>query len=95
MNVGELISIKTLEDEQNLYGGRERHTPYCAEIRLFSCVQQGDLKKLMSELQNIDSSIITGKMSDNDLMQYKYMRCDLSRVFSPKVNFKNHSYKLI
>lgn len=73
MNVGELISIKTLEDEQNLYGGRERHTPYCAEIRLFSCVQQGDLKKLMSELQNIDSSIITGKMSDNDLMQYKYM----------------------
>ena len=73
MNIGELISIKTLEDEQNLYGGREKHTPYCAEIRLFSCVQQGDLKKLMSELQNIDSSITTGKMSDNDLMQYKYM----------------------
>lgn len=73
MNIGELISIKTLEDEQDFYGSKEKHTPYCAEIRLFSCVQQGDLKKLMAELQNIDSSIITGKMSDNGLMQYKYM----------------------
>lgn len=73
MNIGELISIKTLEDEQNFYGSREKHTPYCAEIRLFSCVQQGDLKKLMEEIQNIDSSIITGRMSDNDLMQHKYM----------------------
>lgn len=73
MNIGELISIKTLEDEQGFSGSLQKHTPYCAEIRLFSCVQQGDLKKLMAEIQSVDSSIITGRMSDNDLMQHKYM----------------------
>lgn len=73
MNIGELISIKTLEEEQDFYLSKEKHTPYCAEVRLFSCVQQGDLKKLMQELQKNDSLIITGKMSDNDLMQHKYM----------------------
>lgn len=72
MNIGELISIETLENEHDIFGGR-KHTPYCAEIRLFSCVQQGDLKKLMEEIRNIDASIITGRMSDDDLMQYKYM----------------------
>ncbi len=65
MNIGELVSIKT--------DCEEKHTPYKAEIRLFSCVQQGDLQKLFSELKNIDSSIITGRMSDNDIVQYKYM----------------------
>lgn len=73
MNIGELISIKTVEDEENLFGSGEKHTPYRAEIRLFSCIQQGDLDKLMKEIKNIDSSIITGKMSENDVMQYKYM----------------------
>lgn len=65
MNIGELISIKT-DDE-------EKHTPYWAEIRIFSCVQQGDIEKLFEELKNIDSSIITGRMSDDDVMQHKYM----------------------
>ena len=73
MNIGELISIKTLEEEKNLFGENAKHTPYRSEIRLFSCVQQGDLKKLMSELKSIDSSITTGRMSNNALMQYKYM----------------------
>ena len=73
MNIGELISIKTLEEEENLFGKNARHTPYRAEIKLFSCVQQGDLKMLMSELKNIDSSITTGRMSNDGLMQYKYM----------------------
>lgn len=73
MNIGELISIKTLEEEENFFGKNAKHTPYRAEIRLFSCVQQGDLKKLMAELKNIDSSITTGRMSNDGLMQYKYM----------------------
>lgn len=73
MNISELINIRTIEDEKNFLGNNEKRTPYYAEIRLFSCVQQGDIDKLLKELKNEDSSIITGKMSDNDLMQYKYM----------------------
>ena len=73
MDIGELISIKTLEDEANVFGKDEKHTSYRAEIRLFSCIQQGDLEKLMQELKSIDSTITTGKMSVDDLTQYKYM----------------------
>lgn len=69
MNIGELITVKTLDDNNF----EDRHTPYLAEIRLFSCVQQGDTELLMNELKKIDSSIIMGKMSDDDIMQYKYM----------------------
>lgn len=65
MNIGELVSVKT--------DSEEKHTPYWAEVRLFSCVQQGDIGKLVEELKNIDSSIIAGRMSDDDVMQYKYM----------------------
>lgn len=65
MNIGELISVKT--------DSEEKHTPYWAEVRLFSCVQQGDIRKLVEELKKIDSSIITGRMSDDDIMQHKYM----------------------
>lgn len=68
MNLGELVTIKTLAEASD-----EKHTPYCAEIRLFTCVQQGDLKSLVAELQNIDSSITMGKMSNNHITQYKYM----------------------
>lgn len=73
MNIGELISIKTVEEEENVFGKGSKHTPYRAEIRLFSCVQQGDIDKLMLELKSLNSSIITGKMSEDNLMQYKYM----------------------
>lgn len=73
MNIGELISIKTLEDEQSLFGDTDRHTPYRDEIRMFSCVQQGDLGKLVKAFKDMNTSVITGKMSNDDLMQYKYM----------------------
>lgn len=73
MDIGELICIKTLEDEANIFGKDEKHTSYRAEIRLFSCVQQGDIENLMNELKGIDSTITMGRMSDDDLMQYKYM----------------------
>ncbi|MBQ7295645.1 MAG: helix-turn-helix transcriptional regulator [Clostridia bacterium] len=70
MNIGELITIRTLEENEN---PQVKHTPYSAEIKLFSCVQMGDTEKLMSELKSIASSIITGKLSDDVIMQYKYL----------------------
>lgn len=70
MNIGELVTVKTIEDKDAL---AEKHTPYSAEIRLLSCVQQGDIKSLIAQLKNLDSLIVMGKMSDDELMQYKYM----------------------
>lgn len=68
MNIGELVTVKTIEKNT-----LEKHTPYSAEIRLFSCVQQGDIDSLMMQIKNLDSLIVMGKMSDDELMQYKYM----------------------
>lgn len=68
MNIGELVTVKTIEKNT-----MEKHTPYSAEIRLFSCVQQGDIEALMMQIKNLDSLIVMGKMSDNELMQHKYM----------------------
>ncbi len=68
MNIGELVNVKTIEKNT-----LEKHTPYSAEIRLFSCVQQGDIDSLMMQIKNLDSLIVMGKMSDNELMQHKYM----------------------
>lgn len=73
MNLGDLISIRTVEDEEKLFGKGQKHTAYRDEIRLFSCVQQGDINKLMTELANLESSIITGKLSNDGIMQYKYL----------------------
>lgn len=67
MNPGELISIKTPSDTN------EKHTPYSAEIRLFSCIQLGDKEKLLGELEKLDLSVITGKVSDDSVMQFKYL----------------------
>ncbi len=69
MNIGELVTVKTLENRDSL----EKHTPYSAEIRLFSCVQQGDIDSLLKQIKNLDSLIFMGKMSDDELMQHKYM----------------------
>ena len=69
MNIGELVTVKTLENRDSL----EKHTPYSAEIRLFSCVQQGDIDSLLKQIKNLDSLIVMGKMSDDELMQHKYM----------------------
>ncbi len=68
MNIGELVTVKTMEKNT-----LEKHTPYSAEIRLFSCVQQGDIESLLMQIKNLDSLIVMGKMSDNELMQHKYM----------------------
>lgn len=69
MNIGELVTVKTIQES----GFDEKHTPYSAEIRLFSCVQQGDVDLLIAQLKNLESVIVMGKMSDDDLQQHKYM----------------------
>ena len=68
MNIGELVTVKTIEKNT-----LEKHTPYSAEIRLFSCVQQGDVDSLMLQIKNLDSLVVMGRMSDDELMQHKYM----------------------
>ena len=70
MNINELITIKTLNEKLD---NEEKHTRYTTEVKLFSCVQQGDINKLLNELKNANSIIVTGKVSDNSLMQDKYM----------------------
>ncbi len=70
MDVGKLLSVKTIDGKNSLV---EEHTPYSAEIRLYSCIQQGDIESLIAQLENLDSVIVVGKMSDNELTQYKYM----------------------
>lgn len=68
MNIEELITIKSLDDVS-----AEKRTPYITEIMLYSCIQQGNLQELIKRIGEIGSEIITGKMSENELMQYKYM----------------------
>lgn len=40
---------------------------------MLSCVQQGDIESLITQLKNLDSIIVMGRMSDDELMQHKYM----------------------
>ena len=79
MNYEELMSIKVIPKDiaksqskslvNNLY-----HTPYKDEIRLFSCIKQGNLKKLIFEMTQLGIQNITvGQMSDDELKQQKYM----------------------
>ena len=70
MNIGELVTVKTIESKDAF---DEKHTPYSAEIRLLSCVQQGDMESLIAMLKNLDSIIVMGRMSEDELMQHKYM----------------------
>ena len=67
MNIGELITIRSLDDVSV-----EKRTPYITEIKLYSCIQQGDLCELIKRIGEIGSEIVTGNMSENELMQYKY-----------------------
>lgn len=73
MDIGELINIKTLEDETNVFSQNEKHTRYTTEIKIFSCVQQGDINKLIKELKNISALVVTGKLSNDSVMHYRYL----------------------
>lgn len=48
-------------------------TRYTTEIKIFSCVQQGDINKLIKELKNISAFVVTGKLSNDSVMQYRYL----------------------
>ncbi len=76
MKYDELLSINFVGDE--IAGGSAQssfaHTPYRDEIRLFSCIEQGDLNRLIGEIKrHADSGIFVGTMSESSLMQRKYM----------------------
>ncbi len=79
MNVYELLSLKIIPGEisKSLYEQREAgifHTPYKDEIRLFSCIKQGDINKLIEQLKTfMGSGIIVGNMSESNERQHKYM----------------------
>lgn len=67
MNLGELISIKTDEESNS------KHTRYNEELKLFSCIQQGDINKLIDEMKNLNTSVTTGKLSNDSITQYRYL----------------------
>lgn len=73
MDIGELINIKTLEEESDAFDKNEKRTRYGTEIKIFSCVQQGDINKLIKELKNISALVVTGKLSNDSVMQYRYL----------------------
>lgn len=66
MNIGELISIKTVSDDVP-------QTRYNTELKIFSCVQLGDFERLMAEIAKVNSTIVAGNISENPIMQYKYL----------------------
>lgn len=76
MKYDELLSINFVPDEltDELNETSAGHTPYRDEIRLFSCIEQGDVNRLIEEIKrHSDGGIFVGKMSENSLMQRKYM----------------------
>ena len=66
MNIGELISIKTVSDELP-------QTRYNTELKIFTCVQLGDLDRLMDEIGKVNATIVAGNISDNPVTQFKYL----------------------
>ncbi len=79
MNVYELLSLKIIPQEisDSIYEQREAntfHTPYKDEIRLFSCIKQGNLELLIEQLKGfLGNGIVVGNMSKNNSRQHKYM----------------------
>ena len=79
MNVYELLSLKVIPQEiaDSIYEQREAntfHTPYKDEIRLFSCIKQGNLEMLIEQLKSfMGNGIVVGNMSSDNSRQHKYM----------------------
>ncbi len=80
MEYSTLLTVNVLnnnieEDCAGRINNIEHHTPYRDEIRLFSCIQQGNLEMLMKEIKNFyqRGGIFVGKVADNDTKQYKYL----------------------
>ena len=66
MNIGELISIKTVSDDLP-------QTRYNTELKIFTCVQLGDLERLMAEIGKVNATIVAGNISDDPVTQFKYL----------------------
>ncbi len=66
MNISELISIKTAGDDLP-------QTRYNTELKIFTCIQLGDLKRLMAEIKNVNATIVAGKISDDPVTQFRYL----------------------
>lgn len=68
----QLLSVKIVsnsKDNKPLY-----HTPYTDEIRVYSCVKEGNTERLFEEIQHlVPMGISVGKMSENNITQHKYM----------------------
>lgn len=78
MNASQLLNIKILPHEltKSLYNqieNKEVHLSYKDEKRMLACIAQGDIKKLVDELQVFNRAINVGNMSSDSLNQYKYM----------------------
>lgn len=78
MKYDELLSINVVSDQ--ICGSTDKteshsaHTPYRDEIRLFSCIEQGNVNRLIEEIKrHANGGIFVGTMSENSLMQRKYM----------------------
>ncbi|MGN0523456.1 MAG: helix-turn-helix domain-containing protein [Eubacterium sp.] len=75
MDFSGMINIKVLPSEvakSFLEGESVPHLSYKSERKIFECVKQGDIKSLFNAIKQFDS-IGVGKLSENDLKQYKYM----------------------
>lgn len=70
MNYAELLNLKTLECESDSKG---KHTRYSEEIRMFSCIQNGDISKLIEELKNNSTGVTTGKLSQDNVKHCRYL----------------------
>lgn len=68
-----LITVKTMDSRDDSQTDGERRTRYNTELKIFTCVSQGDIDRLVKELENISAYIVTGKMSNDSLTQYKYL----------------------
>ena len=66
MNIGELLTIKTVNEN-------EPQTRYNTELKLFTCVQQCNINKLIEEMGKIKATIVAGVMSSDSIMQNKYL----------------------
>ena len=79
MKYAELLSVNVIPKEisKSLFEQSEQglmHTPYRDEVRLFSCVKEGNIDKLISQAQTlVDSGVFVGEMSGDNLMQYRYI----------------------
>lgn len=65
-----MIKLQTLEEKGT---SPEKHTRYSQEIRMFSCIQNGDISKLIEELKDNNTAVTTGKLSTDSVNHSRYI----------------------